>query len=152
TFITSCRKRRHEPQPAPIGDLQDWQFARAAYPAPSGLGSPDTEVLAKLPDPRLQRAFHQLPGHLRTAVYLADIEGYGMKEIADILGTPIGTGTSRVYRARTQLRGLLPPPRRRRPIERTCPRTTRHHRRSGAGRPTPAQLDTPWAAHRLLFP
>ena len=121
TFITSCRKRQHEPQPASIGDLQDWQLARAAYPPPSGLGSPDTEVLAKLPDPRLQRAFHQLPGHLRTAVYLADIEGYGMKEIADIMGTPIGTVTSRVYRARRQLRGLLPPPSRRRPIERTCP-------------------------------
>jgi DNA-directed RNA polymerase specialized sigma24 family protein len=96
--------------PAPTSDLQDWQFARAAYPPPAGLGSPDTEVLDKLPDPRLQRAFHQLPGHFRTAVYLADIEGYGMKEIADIMGTPVGTVTSRVHRGRRQLRALLPPP------------------------------------------
>jgi len=110
TFISGCRKRQHEPQPLPISDLQDWQLARAACPPPSGLRSPDTEVLDKLPDPRLQRALHQLPGHFRTAVYLADIEGYGMKEIADIMGTPIGTVTSRLYRARRQLRALLPPP------------------------------------------
>jgi RNA polymerase sigma-70 factor (ECF subfamily) len=121
TFISGCRKRQHEPQPLPISDLQDWQLARAACPPPSGLRSPDTEVLDKLPDPRLQRALHQLPGHFRTAVYLADIEGYGMKEIADIMGTPIGTVTSRLYRARRQLRALLPPPSRGRPLERTRP-------------------------------
>jgi RNA polymerase sigma-70 factor (ECF subfamily) len=110
TFISGCRKRQREPQPAFISDLLDWQLARAVYPPPSGLKSPDTEVLDKLPDPRLQRALHQLPGHFRTAVYLADIEGYGMKEIADIMGTPIGTVTSRVCRARRQLRALLSPP------------------------------------------
>jgi len=121
TFISGCRKRQHEPRLAPTSDLQDWQFARAAYPPPYGLRSADTEVLDKLPDPRLQRALHQLPGQLRTAVYLADIEGYGMKEIADIMGTPVGTVTSRIYRARRQLRALLPPPNRGRPVERTCP-------------------------------
>jgi RNA polymerase sigma-70 factor (ECF subfamily) len=110
TFISGCRKRQHEPQPAPTSDLQDWQLARAAYPPCSGPRSPDTEVVDKLPDPRLQRALHQLPGQFRTAVYLADVEGYGMKEIADIMGTSIGTVTSRVYRARRQLRALLPPP------------------------------------------
>jgi RNA polymerase sigma-70 factor, ECF subfamily len=110
TFISGCRKRQHEPQPTPASDLEDWEFARAAFPPSSGLRSPDTEVLDKLPDPRLQRALHQLPDHFRTAVYLADVEGYGMKEIADIMGTPIGTVTSRLYRARRQLRALLPPP------------------------------------------
>jgi RNA polymerase sigma-70 factor (ECF subfamily) len=120
-FITSCRKRRHEPQLTSISDLQDWQFARATYCPPSGLRPPDIEVLDKLPDPHLQRALQQLPGHFRTAVYLADIEGYGCKEIADIMGTPIGTVTSRIYRARRQLRGLLPPRSRGGSIERTCP-------------------------------
>jgi RNA polymerase sigma-70 factor (ECF subfamily) len=110
TFITICRKRQREPQLAPTADLQDWHFARASYPPPAGLRPPDTEVLDKMPDPRLRRALHQLPGDFRTAVYLADVEGYGCKEIADIMGTPIGTVTSRLYRARRQLRGLLPPP------------------------------------------
>src|SRR5262252_8218258 len=74
TFITGCRKRQHEPQPAPTSELQDWQLARGAYPPTYGLRPPDTEVLDKLPDPRLQRALRGLPGHFRTAVYLADVE------------------------------------------------------------------------------
>ena len=121
TFISGCRKRKHEPQPALTSDLRSWQLARAVYPPPAGLRSADTEVLDRLADPRLQRAFHQLSGQFRTAVYLADIEGYDLKEIADIMGTPIGTVKSRIHRARRQLRALLPPPSRGRPLQRTCP-------------------------------
>src|SRR5262252_1275322 len=35
TFIASCRKRRREPQPAATSEIEDWQLARAASPAPS---------------------------------------------------------------------------------------------------------------------
>jgi len=106
TFLSSCRKRQREPLPAPVGELQDRQLARAASYPSSGLMPAEAEV-EHLPDCRALRALRRLPGAFRTVVYLADVEGYAYQEIADLMGTPIGTVTSRLHRARRQLRELL---------------------------------------------
>ena len=107
TFINEYRKRRREPQQALGGDLQEWQMSadRLTPPVPSA----EDEALDRLTDSEVLRALRGLPEEFRTAVYLADIEGYAYKEIAAMMDTPIGTVMSRLHRGRGRLREVLAP-------------------------------------------
>jgi RNA polymerase sigma-70 factor (ECF subfamily) len=68
---------------------------------------PEAQALRPMLASEIARALDELPEDYRLAVVLSDVEELSYKEIADIMGCPIGTVMSRLHRGRRLLKGRL---------------------------------------------
>jgi RNA polymerase sigma-70 factor (ECF subfamily) len=102
------RKRKIES----AGELNDEIFERnridpAATTAPSGGEAPDDTMSHGELRVKIEAALGKLSEDHREAVILKDVQGLSYKEIADVMGTSIGTVMSRLFYARQKLQTLL---------------------------------------------
>lgn len=105
TFYSSCRKREREPAQVLAADVRETPECHDRLTQQSR--SAELEALDNLADSGVMRALGDLPDCFKVAVYLADVQGYRYSEIADIMGTPLGTVMSRIHRGRQMLRSKL---------------------------------------------
>ncbi len=104
TFYSTCRRRDRRVGEVLAAEV-DGSDIRDALGAPPR--SAEAEALDKIGGSGVMRALADLPESFRQAIYLADIEGYRYSEIAELMGTPLGTVMSRIHRGRAMLRQKL---------------------------------------------
>jgi RNA polymerase sigma-70 factor (ECF subfamily) len=105
TFINTRRKAKREPAQSLLGELGEMHVPDALLTQRAR--SAEEEAMDRLAESDVLRALWELPEGFSTAIYLADIEGYPYKEIAEMMGTPIGTVMSRLHRGRERLRARI---------------------------------------------
>lgn len=73
------------------------------------ISTPENELMAKQVAETINNAVAGLPEELRTAITLRELDGLSYEEIAEIMGCPIGTVRSRIFRARDAIALKLRP-------------------------------------------
>lgn len=112
TYINSYRKKQRRPQEVSADGVRDnledaGDFSLFDRLEGGASPSAEFEVMQQLPQQAVKDALDSLPEQFRTAVYLADVEGFSYAEIAEIMETPIGTVMSRLHRGRNALQRAL---------------------------------------------
>jgi RNA polymerase sigma-70 factor (ECF subfamily) len=105
TFLNRVRDARWEVLEKDA-DAQEG-VAESATADPSAGASPEEEFFQTVLHGDVDRALKALPLVFREAVVLVDLEGLTYKEVAQVLGCPIGTVMSRLARGRGLLRRAL---------------------------------------------
>jgi RNA polymerase sigma-70 factor (ECF subfamily) len=108
TFLSQYRRDGRRPAEDPTEDMEA-AAAGAVTVGPTRATSPSAEhtALSRLGPTEIREALGALPEQQRVAVYLADVEGFAYREIAEIMGSPVGTVMSRLHRGRAALRTSL---------------------------------------------
>ena len=107
TFINRYRRGGLErsvlegPDADPLAD--GWVSASTM----ESLRDPESQALRPILEAEIGKALDELPTEFRLAVVLSDVEDLSYKEISDVMGCPIGTVMSRLYRGRRMLKARL---------------------------------------------
>ncbi len=102
TFINQYRRQQHEGTTVDLAEMESY----SAFPEVQET-DPEGRFFDRIVDEEVLRAIEELPEEFREVVVLSDIEDLSYAEIAELLGVPIGTVKSRLFRARQALQRRL---------------------------------------------
>jgi RNA polymerase sigma-70 factor (ECF subfamily) len=89
------------------GRVGDVAYDEAADPRPVDTLDPEALALQQQTVRRVRDGIERLPADFREVIVLRELEGLAYKEIAAVVGIPIGTVMSRLARARERLLVLV---------------------------------------------
>ena len=107
THINSYNKKAKDPSKGGLDELEDWQLGDATSITATTTRSAELEALDNLPSEIIRKSLLDIPEEFRMVVYYAVVDGLPYAEIAEIMGTPVGTVMSRLHRGKKLLRVLL---------------------------------------------
>lgn len=93
-----------------IDDLSEEQWNQVehdGYLLDENESNPEELLIRRLDEAQLEQAIRQLPQQFQEALVLRDIQGLNYREMAEIIGVPVGTVMSRLARARQRLVQLV---------------------------------------------
>ena len=85
------------------------EYDEMTDPRPDHHPDPEALLVQQQTVDRVRRAVDSLPVDFREVVVLRELEGLSYKEIAEVVGIPMGTVMSRLSRARERLISMLGP-------------------------------------------
>jgi RNA polymerase sigma-70 factor (ECF subfamily) len=107
TFVNRYRRRNRERELHGELERHELQDAIVSDQALYALAHPEEDYLSRLVSAEVLTALESLPEEYRTVVMFADVYEMSYKEIAEIVGCPVGTVMSRLFRGRQRLKQLL---------------------------------------------
>jgi RNA polymerase sigma-70 factor, ECF subfamily len=106
-FINRYRRRAHERRLLEGPEADGISQSTVSREAQRLLEDPEGRFEEPIFGERVAAAVDRLPEEFQTVVWLADVEELPYREIAAVVGCPIGTVMSRLHRGRRILRTLL---------------------------------------------
>ena len=107
TFINRFRRKKKEREILNADDLRPIRQNFHNVEAAEFYNDPERGMLNKRFSAGVKDALEALPEEFRMVVILADLNDFSYKEIAHILGCPVGTVMSRLFRGRKLMRRQL---------------------------------------------
>ncbi len=102
TFINEFRRVKSRPTSIEFEQVAERPPTDTLFEA-----DPEGQIFERIIDDEVIAAIQELPDNFRIPIVLSDIEGLPYQEIADLLGIPVGTVKSRLFRARKRLQARL---------------------------------------------